>query len=66
MKDLEDLHATGLFWQFIDHLFKGFPVMDLRLPKEVEAGTTIGACALDTVLGQGSFGKVMLSASLGR
>lgn len=58
VKDLEDLHATGLFWQFIDHLFKGFPVMDLRLPKEVEAGTTIGSCALDTVLGQGSFGKV--------
>lgn len=56
--ELEEVHATGLFWQSVDRLFKDFPAMDLKLPKELGPGTCLGPCTLDARLGAGSFGKV--------
>lgn len=64
MKDCEEEHASGLFWQAADRLFQDFPKIDLGLPAEVETGTRLGPCVVESVLGQGSFGKVFSATNI--
>lgn len=50
--------CTGLFWQTIDRVYKGFPAMDPQMPSAVGEGTQIGQLLLEGGLGSGSFGSV--------
>lgn len=63
LKEFEASQAAGIFWQSVDRLFKGFPAMDLRLPKDLEAGTRVGPLTLDALLGEGRYAKVYGSAN---
>lgn len=60
----DEVAASGLFWQCVDRVFTGFPLMESRLPADLKHGTRVGHCVFESALGQGSFGKVYGATNL--
>lgn len=63
-RELDNMHSTGLFWQSVDRVFRGFPKMNSDLPAEVHTGAEVGGCTLGAPLGQGSFGTVYCAVNV--